>query len=75
MTTEAFVGWSALLAAAATVIGALTLGLFFAKGSRGERSTMFHIGLTGIQAPFFEEGPFTLDTIAIAFGISIITAA
>lgn len=32
MTDLAFVGWSALVAAVATVLGAIFLGLFFAKG-------------------------------------------
>lgn len=32
MTDLAFVGWSALVAAVATIVGAIFLGLFFAKG-------------------------------------------
>jgi hypothetical protein len=146
MSVETVAGPAALVAAVATVVGAVTLGLFFAKGGLwgllndissivlmlatipvalaiadvmayrvtwsggiavvgivgmvgasvsqallvARRATYERllpwtlgfgavvgvwyllIGLAGIRAPFFEEGPITLDTLAIASGISFI---
>lgn len=62
MTTEAIVGWSALVAAAATVIGAVFLILFFAKG-----------GLWGLLNDVASI-VLMLATIPVALGIASATA-
>lgn len=63
MTTEAIVGSSALVAAAATVIGAVTLILFFTKG-----------GLWGLINDYASI-VLMLATIPVALGIADLTAS